>query len=145
MMPLIKPRLGLQQATSHTRTQTQDARAACGAAVLLIQALSAWNDAHMGRLPASAEEKAQFRALVRSWQRGTDGVLMPVRPAGVRAGHFVLPYSAVMWVESVCWGYTASLRAQFVWDIARPKTRCGVSPGLHATLTQHPLFSCACA
>lgn len=51
----------------------------CGAAVLLIQALSAWNDAHLGRLPASAEEKAQFRALLMSWQRSTDGVLMQVR------------------------------------------------------------------
>ena len=51
----------------------------CGAAVLLIQALSAWNDAHGGRLPASAEEKAQFRALLMSWQRSTDGVLMQVR------------------------------------------------------------------
>ena len=53
--------------------------AACGAAVLLIQALSAWNDAHGGRLPASAEEKAQFRALLVSWQRSADGVLMQVR------------------------------------------------------------------
>ena len=60
----------------------------CGAAVLLIQALSAWHDAHMGRLPSSAEEKVQFRALLRSWQRSTDGVPMQVGVGiGFKHGH----------------------------------------------------------
>ncbi|KAK9831545.1 hypothetical protein WJX81_007869 [Elliptochloris bilobata] len=45
-------------------------------AVLLIQALSAWHDAHMGRLPATAEEKTQFRTLLQSWQRSAAGVPM---------------------------------------------------------------------
>jgi hypothetical protein len=43
------------------------------AAVLLIQALAAWNEEHMGRLPATRDEKERFRALLRSWQRGGGG------------------------------------------------------------------------
>ena len=51
--------------------------------MLLIQALAAWNEAHAGRLPATREEKEQFRALLRSWQRGggADGLaLVRLRP-----------------------------------------------------------------
>lgn len=50
------------------------------AAVLLIQALSAWNAERMGRLPSTADEKAQFRALLQSWQRSSGGVPLTVLP-----------------------------------------------------------------
>ncbi len=50
------------------------------AAVLLIQALSVWNEEHMGRLPSTADEKAQFRALLQSWQRSSGGVPLTVLP-----------------------------------------------------------------
>lgn len=63
-----------QPAPSMTPAGCRRARAA----VLLIQALSAWNKEHGGRLPATAAEKAEFRALLQSWQRSSGGVPMQV-------------------------------------------------------------------
>lgn len=49
------------------------------AVAILLQAVAAWKGQHMGKLPSNSKEKAEFKELIRSWQRKVDGVPIPVR------------------------------------------------------------------
>lgn len=49
------------------------------AVAILLQAVAAWKGEHMGKLPSNSKEKAEFKELIKSWQRKVDGVPIPVR------------------------------------------------------------------
>lgn len=49
------------------------------AGVLLLKAVQQWYTDHDGRLPANARDKADFRSMLKSWQRSTDGIPRDVR------------------------------------------------------------------
>ena len=45
---------------------------------LLIKAVQQWQREHSSNLPATAKEKAAFRAMLKTWQRSTDGIPVEV-------------------------------------------------------------------
>jgi NEDD8-activating enzyme E1 regulatory subunit len=45
--------------------------------LLLVKAAAAWKEAHDGQLPNSSTDRAEFKDMIRSWQRKIDDCPIP--------------------------------------------------------------------